>query len=81
MGNRKLVVAADDEHRKERQPVALFDLQKNISEEESGNMINNPEMADRVKIMLNANIEQRDHSVRSLSVKEDCSTMTKIDKD
>ena len=63
----KLIIQLDkkDKTDQTRTPVALFNLNKNPSEEEAGNLIDNPEQQERIDAMFRKYNETRDRAGRT----------------
>ncbi|WNJ16576.1 arylsulfatase [Pontibacter sp. G13] len=61
-GKWKLIIQIDrkDKTWNTRKPIALFNLEDNLQEQESGNMIDDPRQRKRVQAMFQAYNEQRD---------------------
>ncbi|WP_455244689.1 sulfatase family protein [Petrachloros mirabilis] len=61
----KLIIQTNQRNGQIRKPIALFNLKENPLEEESGNRINAPEQAARVKHLMKLNDQLRDEKQRT----------------
>lgn len=63
----KLIIRIDkkDQTNQTRKPIALFNINENPTEEESGNMINHPDQKERIDLMFKKYNETRDGTERT----------------